>query len=48
MEHFLTFETFTLGVSNYLKANLYQNSEKEDLWKALTNASHNKVMMMDR
>ena len=45
MEHFLTQETFTLGVRNYLKKNSYQNVEKDDLWNALTHVSQNQVLL---
>ena len=45
MEHFLTQETFTLGVRNYLKKNSYQNVEKDDLWNALTHVSQNQVFL---
>jgi aminopeptidase N len=39
MEHFLTLETFTEGITNYLAKHLYSNVENEDLWKALTEAA---------
>jgi aminopeptidase N len=38
-EHFLTLETFTEGITNYIAKHLYSNVENEDLWKALTEAA---------
>lgn len=36
MNHFLTTEVFTKGITNYLKSKEYQSSEQNDLWEALT------------
>lgn len=38
-ENFLTLETFTRGVKNYLEKFSYQNADRDDLWLALTEAA---------
>ena len=35
LEQYLGEEAFRLGVSNYLKANAYGNTDGDDLWSAL-------------
>jgi puromycin-sensitive aminopeptidase len=39
LEQYLGEEVFRLGVSNYLKANAYGNTDGDDLWSALGDAS---------
>ncbi|XP_057331888.1 aminopeptidase N [Microplitis mediator] len=40
MDHFLTTKVFKQGLTNYLTAKAYGNSEQNDLWNALTNQAH--------
>ena len=44
LEQYLGEEAFRLGVSNYLKENAYGNTDGEDLWSALGEASGEPVM----
>ncbi len=44
LEQYLGEEAFRLGVSNYLKENAYGNTDGEDLWSALEEASGEPVM----
>ena len=44
LEQYLGEESFRLGVSNYLKENAYGNTDGEDLWSALEEASGEPVM----
>ncbi len=44
LEQYLGEESFRLGVSNYLKENAYGNTDGEDLWSALEQASGEPVM----
>ncbi|MEA2022968.1 MAG: M1 family metallopeptidase [Actinomycetota bacterium] len=44
LEQYLGEDAFRLGVSNYLKENAYGNTEGEDLWSALEEASGEPVM----
>ncbi|MEA3510452.1 MAG: M1 family metallopeptidase [Actinomycetota bacterium] len=44
LEQYLGEEAFRLGVSNYLKENAYGNTDGEDLWSALEQASGEPVM----
>src|SRR2546421_5214022 len=40
LEQFLGEATFRRGIRDYLKAHAYGNARTEDLWRALTPASH--------
>ena len=44
LEQYLGEEAFRLGVANYLKENAYGNTDGEDLWSALEEASGEPVM----
>ena len=44
LEQYLGEDAFRLGVSNYLKENAYGNTDGEDLWSALEEASGEPVM----
>lgn len=41
MEHFLTTATYKKGLSNYLTGLSYQAANQDDLWRHLTDQSHN-------
>lgn len=40
MDHFLTTEVFTKGVTKYLNSRKYQSATQNDLWEALTSQAH--------
>ncbi|GJQ77626.1 hypothetical protein Trydic_g12754 [Trypoxylus dichotomus] len=45
VSNFLGSESFRKGVSNYLKEHKYNNAEKDDLFKSLTDEAHNSAAL---
>ncbi|KAJ8960573.1 hypothetical protein NQ318_013862 [Aromia moschata] len=40
MQFFMTAEVFHKGLNKYLKSSMYSNAEQDDLWRTLTEVSH--------